>query len=301
MRFLLLPFILSLASCAAIEPGPNDKPVRLSDPQLTEASGLAVSRRDPKLLWLVNDSGSPPSIHLAGTNGSARGIITLRKVKNTDWEDLAAFTLNGKPYLLVADNGDNEARRDEVTLHIVAEPKAPASDTPLTISVTPDWSIRFRYEDGPRDCEGVAVDPVGGHILLVSKRDKQPAIYQLPLRKTSANEVLTAKRLGLLAPIKLPPKTLPHPYHTQPTSLDLSPDGRTAAVLSYRGVYLFRRTTDESWAQAFARPPEILGGHGLSQAEALAFSLDGRVIHVTSEGKHPRLVSMPVPTSTIKD
>jgi len=295
MRLLLSLFILSLASCAALETENPEKPVRLGDPMLTEASGLAFSRHDPKLLWVINDSGATASAHLTDTQGTPRGLLHLQGVENTDWEDLAAFTLDSKPYLLIADCGDNEARRQQVTLHLIAEPTPPSPGASQGLNLAPDWSINFRYEDGPRDCEGVAVDSNNQSILLISKREKQPVIYQLPLRKPNAGEVFTAKRLGPLATLPLPAKTLPHPYASQPTGLDVSADGKLAAVLTYRGVYLFRRSAKESWAQAFAKAPEILGAHGLSQAEALAFSPHARTIFVTSEGKRPRLISMPVP------
>ncbi|MGB6220767.1 hypothetical protein [Haloferula sp.] len=296
MRFLLSVFVLSLASCAALEtktPEAEEKPVRLLDPALSEASGLAVSRCNPDLLWLINDSGASASIHLADTSGQPRGVVHLRGVKNTDWEDLAAFTLDGKPYLLVADIGDNAAQRKELTLYVVAEPEA--SPTFLKLSTKADWLIRFHYEDGPRDCEGIAVDTASKSILLLTKRDKQPAIYSLPLRKPAPGEVLTAKRLGALAKLEFPPGAFPHPFAFQPTGLDISADNKLAAVLTYRGVYLFRRAAKETWAEAFAKAPEILGTHGLSQAEALAFSPDGRTLYVTTEGKNPRLVTMPVP------
>jgi hypothetical protein len=293
MRLILSLFILSLASCAALETGTPEKPVRLSDPMLTEASGLAFSLHDPDLLWLINDSGATATVHLTDTQGTSRGLLHLKGAKNIDWEDLATFTFDGKPYLLIADCGDNEARRQQVTLHLIAEPTPPSPGKSIGLNLKPDWSINYRYEDGPRDCEGVAVDSNSQSILLLSKRENPPAIYQLPLRKPKPGEVLTAKRLGPLAPLPLPPKTRPHPYATQPTALDISADGKLAAVLTNRGVYLFRRSPKESWAQTFAKAPEILGAHGLSQAEALAFTPDSKNILVTSEGKRPRLVSFP--------
>ena len=293
--FLLLP-LLGLASCAAQETRANPPAVRLEDPKLTEASGLAISQRDPGFLWLVNDSGSAPIIHLADTHGHARGTITLKGVKNTDWEDLASFKLDGNPYLLVADFGDNDARRDEVALHIVAEPKLPAADDTLGLTLKPDWTIRFRYEGGPRDCESVAIDLANDHIILITKRDRPPMVYQLPLRKPAKRGVLTAEKLGPLARLPLPPTSLPHPYGTQPTGLDFSPDGRL--VIGYRGAYLFRRAAEQSWTEAFALPPEILADHKLAQAEAIAFSRDGKTILMTSEGKRPRLLTVPVPPAT---
>ena len=42
--------------------------------------------------------------------------------------------------------------------------------------------------------------------------------------------------------------------------LDISSDGRRAAVITYRSLYLFERAADESWAEAFRKVPlEFIG------------------------------------------
>jgi hypothetical protein len=66
--------------------------------------------------------------------------------------------------------------------------------------------------------------------------------------------------------------------------MDISADGRMAAVVTYAGVFLFPRGEGESWATAFARDPQVLDSHQARQAEAIAFSRDGKVIRVTAEG-----------------
>ena len=48
-------------------------------------------------------------MYAVGTDGSDYGALTLRHASNYDWEDLAVFELDDKPYLLIADTGDNEA------------------------------------------------------------------------------------------------------------------------------------------------------------------------------------------------
>ena len=46
----------------------------------------------------------------------------LEGVPKTDWEDIAAFELDGRTYLLVADTGDNGGLRKTLQLHVVEEP-----------------------------------------------------------------------------------------------------------------------------------------------------------------------------------
>lgn len=249
----------------------------LESPALGEASGLAASQTNPDLLWLVNDSGSPPELHLAGTDGTDRGKVTVRDAKNLDWEDLSSFVLEGKPYLLIADSGDNNGKRNECTLYVVAEPKLPAKG-----EVPPAWTIRFRYEDGPRDCEAVAVDALAGKILLISKRTTPPLVYELPL-KPAGKEIVVAKKIGEIShPF---PRGLPlNPYSAQPTGFDISADGSIAVVVTYFSTFVFAKTSGETWKEAFAKPPAALEPHRLRQAESVAFSRDGSMIYAVSEG-----------------
>jgi hypothetical protein len=261
----------------------------LQSAAVTEASGLAASPTAADALWLINDSGSPAVLHLAGTDGSDRGTVTLRDIRNTDWEDLASFTLGGKPYLLVADTGDNGSVRPECLLHIVAEPAPPAAGKKLDETVSPAWTIRFRYDDGPRDCESVAVDAQAGKILLISKRTTPPVIYELPL-KPAGKDLLTAKRIGTI-PTPFPAGNPTIPFAAQPTGFDLSADGRFAVVVTYLGTFVFPKAPAESWPAAFAKAPLALEPHRLRQAESVAFSRDGSLIHAVSEGTRSPLVT----------
>jgi hypothetical protein len=241
----------------------------------------AIGAKD--LLWLVNDSGGTPTLHLAGTDGSDRGGVTVDSAHNVDWEDLASFSWQGKPFLLIADTGDNAARRKSCKLYLVPEPTLPAAGKMLQGAVKPQRVIEFRYPDGPRDCESVAVDAMQGKILLLSKRTTPPGLYELPLSPPKTAGVAVAKKIGSTE-LRAGPGVLPHPFATQPTGLDIRADCTQAAVLTYVGVFVFPRARGETWAQAFARQPTLPPPHGLPQAEALAFSRDGKSLFVASEG-----------------
>lgn len=256
---------------------------KLQSPAVNEASGLAISSANPGFMWIINDSGGTPDIHLAGTDGTDRGKVTLADTRNIDWEDLASFTLDDQNYLLVADTGDNDSKRKSCTLHIVREPALPADGQILAGTVVPAWRIQFHYEGGPRDCEAVAVDTKAGNIILVSKRTQPPEVYQLPLRDTGKSGLLTARKLGPTE-VRSPLDEL-IPFRDQPTGLDITADNTLAAVVTYAGVFLFPRKPGESWADAFAKPPTALQPHLLGQAESVAFSKDGRTIYSLSEGR----------------
>lgn len=265
-----------------------DPKISIACPEVAEASGLAVSSRDGSFLWVVNDSGAKPILHLLGSDGADRGKVAVEGAENVDWEDLCSFKIKGTPYLLIADTGDNNSSREMCTLYIVEEPKLPSAGDALDGTVKPAWVIRFRYEDGPRDCESVAVDHQAGKVVLVSKRTKPPGVYELPL-KPEKDGIVTAKRIGVTS-VEPPKGVPPLPYIAQPTGMDISDDGSLGAIVSYYGVFLFERKDKESWSEAFAKSPVILTPHGMSQAESVAFSKDGKCISVVSERGDRRII-----------
>jgi hypothetical protein len=311
IRLLLLPILLALltltqvscrkpelpASPAAPSPVPAwQQPGaivgEIVEPDLKEASGLAPSRRRDDLLWVLNDSGNPPELFGVATNGALMARHPVAGVGNRDWEDLASFVHEEVPYLLVAEVGDNNAQYAFSTLNFLEEPEVPAEPELPGPPLTVVREIRFSYEDGPRDCESVAVDVPAGKVLLLTKRDTPPVLYELPLFPDGTNVAVVARRVGVVT-------SLPQPteedlqdrfgrYWAQPTALDISPDGRTAAILTYKNAYVFERAPDQSWLDALAGVPRQVelphpGTQVMRIREALAFSRDAASLFVTSE------------------
>lgn len=298
-----------------LEAAPFD-PVRvgtLRDKALREVSGMAVSRRDPNVIWVHNDSGSGPILHAIGANGRVRGRLRLKGATAKDWEDMASFTWQGKPMLMVADVGDNNARRSAVWLHVFEEPNLADAEDSSNVSVDLAWSIPFQFPDGAADCESVAVDTQNGHVLLLTKRQNPPMLYSLPLAPEGAlpsrGKVRTATLLGPVDSIPRPTAAdlLADPvfgaFSSQPTSMDVA--GRTLVVLTYAHAYRYVREPDQGWAEALAAPPQIVLLPRMKQTEALTFNADGRGLFVTSERHHAPIYRLdpvirapvPVPSS----
>ena len=106
-RLALLTMLCgALSACAADTPQPRLGGLLL-DGQLGEASGLAASRMHRDTLWLVEDGGNPAKLHAISKRGRRLASHAIDGIRNTDWEDLAAFELDGRRYLLIADTGDN--------------------------------------------------------------------------------------------------------------------------------------------------------------------------------------------------
>jgi hypothetical protein len=261
----------------------------LANKELNEVSGLACSRLHNDVLWAINDGGSGPFIYATDTQGAHLGKVRVLDARNQDWEDLASFRLGDSAYLLIADVGDNDEIRADYHIYVTEEPIITGKIDPADQSVAWQYRIRFIYEDGSRDCESVAVDLQGNKILLLSKRTVPPVLYALPLLTQNSNRIQVAKRLTAVPAIPQPTlqDVIEDPrfgyYRSKPTAMDVSPDGFTAVILTYKNAYRFQRTAGEDWVQVFKKIPHRIRLPRLRQAEALCLAADGRTLFVSSE------------------
>lgn len=285
-----------LAHCAAAVAGEARLVAVITDPRLDEISGMAVSRRHEGVSWVHNDSDDGPLLYAVDRDGTVRTALTLHDAANRDWEDMAAFERDGRAFLLVADTGDNGGIRDRLTLLLVEEP----AELQPVMDARPVRSISFRWPDGPRDCEAVAVDPDGRYAWLVAKKRVPPELWRVRLDGHD-EELVEAERMGLLSGVVQPTAEdlVRNPvygrYRSQITAADISADGRRFAVLNYRTAYVYDRVAGEDWASALARTPLELTLPWLPQAEALALDLDGRSAWISSEKLPAPLLQVPIP------
>lgn len=263
---------------------------RLEDQTILEASGLARSQRQPDLLWIINDRGAKELVHAVDPAGKRLGEFDLKKAKNRDWEDLASFRLDDTPYLLIADIGDNDARRDTRRLYVTEEPEAENNGASKIA-----WEIVYRYPGGPRDAESAAVDIENRRALILSKRDIPPRLYSVPLQAPDA-DVVTATLLGPILSLYRPtrqevefaPKS--KSWFWQPVGMDISADGLTAVILTYRDVYYYQRRPEQDWYDALNRAPARISLGNFNNAESIAFGDDARTVYVTGENRHSAIL-----------
>ncbi len=300
---LLLPALVACSPSNGDEPRPIPRIIELAgqleDDRLTEASGLAASIRRDDALWVLNDGGAKAIVHAIDLKGGIVGQLRLDEVRNRDWEDLATFSLDGEPYLLVGDIGDNDGRYDTLVLHAIAEPDL-GPDNKLREDV--DWQIEFVYPDGARDAEALAVDTDEMKAYILSKRDLPPRLYTVPL-KPETDATITAELLGDVRSLPPPRRRdqemagITKDWFWQPTAMDFSRDGRFAIVLTYRAIYLFQRESGQSWYDALNTEPLGLTIDRIREAESAAIGADGRTVFLTVEGKKPPLFRIDISTA----
>ncbi|MFK5985374.1 MAG: hypothetical protein QM479_08100 [Pseudomonadota bacterium] len=245
----------------------------IENQDIDESSGLAVSTRYPNVLWTHNDSGTASIFYAMDFTGKHLGTFFMGGEFPRDWEDMSSFKLKGKSYLLIADTGDNNEIHYNASLSIYKEPDVYQPKLQQQI-MEPLWTIDFQYpKDKSYDVESVAVDVVQNKIILLSKRNKKVHVFELPLQldKNSENQILVAEKITKLN------------YFKRPAAMDISADGKQAAILVYGKVYLFANQNNQSWAKALHTPSNKINFKGLYQPEAISFDQQAKQLFISSE------------------
>lgn len=299
----LATLLLILACSPADRPQPGQlQSATIGNPALDEISGMQAGTLNPEALFVHNDDG-PPRVFVIDQQGGDLGSFLLEGARNRDWEDITTVPSPDGPLLVLADTGDNFAQWDSVTLYFVAEPE-PGPDGRYRGSYAPFHTLTLRYPEGARDCESLAYDPASERLLLLSKRDRPPRIYAVDLATALAEQSAALQYLGNTVPFRSPSRRdlrifgpRDGPWVAQPTGFDISRDGTRAAVISYRSLYLWERSPDESWESALAREPAEFEVPPSRKEEAISFTSPDGPILVTTEGAPAPLYRIELPPS----
>ncbi len=252
-------------------------------------------------ILMINDDG-PARVYIVGAHGRHLAKVTIEGVSNRDWEDITLLRHRDEWLMVMSETGDNLARYGSVRLYFAAVPlpqddpqEGPWDDSgddwhwPTKIALR--HQLELTYPDGPRDAESLAWDAHGQRLLVITKRDHPPRIYTIAIDKALSLDVAQFEFAGTLKGMRQPTKEehrnlgLHANFIAQPTGVDISPDGRTAAIITYRSVYLYSRAPEQTWLEAFsAHAVEIVGPPGWHQ-EAVGFEPSGRALMISGEGK----------------
>ncbi|MEM9828963.1 MAG: hypothetical protein AAF958_20420 [Planctomycetota bacterium] len=269
---------------------------------IRESSGLARSFEDPDLFWTHNDSGGKPRLFLVDRGGNHVATLPVDGVRASDWEDIASYEDKTGRWLVIADCGDNNAKRSKILFHRIQAPSltsisAAKSSTSKTLpSVTPEMTWVVKYEDGPRDCEAIVVDAAQNRLLLISKsRFGLAGLYAVPLRGKPSGAIQGEAREFSVVAKRL--MTLPIPMVT---AADWDHKRQRFGIAGYFQLYLYSTAGNAEPAQAAnaeaknATParsletflkalPTPIDMPRLRQIEAFCFDEAGNLV-VTSEG-----------------
>ena len=264
----------------SVERGPYGKigrVGRIEDRAIQESSGLVAAADDPRAFWTHNDSGAPRLFCLMD-DGASCGSWSVTGAAVEDWEDIAAGPgpEPGRRYLYIGDIGDNGSARASISVYRFPEPQLgrQGSGTPTE----PAETIVLRYPDGPHDAETLLIHPSSGDLFIITK-ETISGVYRVRAPFEVAGPI-TMKKIARLSIFG---------NFADRTGGAFSPDGTRIALSTYGGWYEFSleprsRLTSADMEVIWARDPVTIGSAAGPQWEAIAYSLDGRSVFMTSEG-----------------
>ena len=243
----------------------------IANDDLTEASGIVVSRSNPEVIWSHNDGGDQARLFLIGPEGDDLGEFQLADIKNRDWEDIAIGPgpEEGKTYIYVGEIGDNLSRYEEKMIYRTIEPDVSSTSEKFANEITDIETIRFKFSDGPRDAETLLIDPLSKDLYIISKREPRVGIYVLkyPYSTTGTNVAEKVGEIGLSSVV----------------GGDISADGKEVLIKTYSAVYCWQKEGDEDLATLLEKEPVKLPYFREPQGEAIAWKDDGSGFYTVSE------------------
>lgn len=267
----VLALACGFAVPAAADSGPSVA-FSISDPQITESSGLAASRLHPGVYWTHNDSSDGPYVYAVDSaTGKTVAKVTMRGI---DPRDVEAISLGPDGDLYVGDIGDNLGGTwPEVWIYRFPEPKQLGN---RTVDVT---RYTVRYDGGPRNAEALMVQPKTGRVYIASKNEDGGGLYAGPA-KLSPHGINVFRRIAEV------------PWVTDGS---FSPDG-TRLVL--RGYFW---ATGYRWVNGAPKKIGSLDVPMQQQGESVTFTRDGRDLMYGSEGHDSDVWKAPLSGDELPD
>jgi hypothetical protein len=249
----------------------------VTNTDLIEASGLAVSRTTPGVLWSHNDSRDGPKVYAFGPDGTDLGVFDVPGGFAFDWEDMAAGPdENGDGnFLYMGDIGDNfDIREGVIALHRV-EDLDPGSMTDRFPRSDP---IALEYPEGNHDAEALFIDPVDPSVYIITKSHDEALVFRGSIEVNGERA-----RLELVATLVL---------GAEVSGADISSDGSVIAMRGYQTVWMWTRGEGQTIAGALAAEPCEGQSPTETQGESVAFDADYSYWTV-SEGLSPAVHRVP--------
>jgi hypothetical protein len=198
---------------------------RITDPRLTECSGVVRSSTDTNIFWVHNDGPRPRLFGIKRT-GEVVAEFPVMGAILSDWEDIAS---DGHGNLFLGDLGNNDLRRRQITVYQIKEPTPADSGKPVQITRT----FHLRFARKPFDCEALFIWKDHGYLVSKVFDDAKAGLYRFPL---SAEEPVTLEfvtDLDITTPV---------------TGADISPHGTRLGLVGHSGAFVLRINGDPSIA-----------------------------------------------------
>ena len=184
-----------------------------------ESSGLAKGKK-PDSFWTHNDSGGKSELYEINSGGKLLSVKQIENAPNIDWEDLATEP-DGTIY--IGDFGNNSNTRKPLNIYKLGNEKSNVEKITFNYADQKDFPPLPNQQN--YDCEAFFYN--NKNLYLFSKRGIKTTHYVKLYQLASQPGDYSISPIDSIQ------------IKTQVTSADISPDGKTFALLTYGKVLLF--------------------------------------------------------------
>lgn len=198
---------------------------RITDPRLTECSGVVRSSTDTNIFWVHND-GPRPRLYGIKRTGEVVAEFPVFGATFSDWEDIAS---DGHGNLYLGDIGNNDAQRRQITVYQIKEPSLADSGKPVQVT----RSYHLRFPGKPFDCESLFIWKEYAYVISKVFDDAKAGLYRFPLSAESPVTLEFVTDLDITTPV---------------TGADISPHGTRLGLVGHSGAFVLRINGDPTTA-----------------------------------------------------
>lgn len=209
----------------------------LNAKNMTESSGLAVSKNFSNRMYSHNDSGGGAYFYQMNLTGGDLKKITLKNTDATDYEDMAIGPCeNQKTCLYIANIGDNDAKRSSISVVLLEEVENFAT------TVNPLKVLQLNYPNGAHNAEAMVVHP-NGDLFIFSKESNSSKAKSTEIFTVSKSQIDQAQGKLILKSVGF----IDIPYLNKEykekqkiiTGASISEDGSRFLLLTYKNAFEF--------------------------------------------------------------
>jgi hypothetical protein len=218
---------------------------------LNEASGLVASTQHADVYWTHND-GNDGVLYAIRGDGTFVGKSKVA-AKFHDWEDIAS---DGQGRLYLADVGNNERSRKNISIYRIDEPDPGATEELRAVE-----TFRLAFPAKPFNSESLLIHGKHGYLISKLPDGHRAELYRFVLEPSKKKQVV--ERVTTL------------PVDVQITAADFSADGKRLAVLNDSALFVFE-VPDSLEKLTDATPKRY--GIPAAKAEGCCFTPDGVLV-----------------------
>lgn len=243
--------------------------------KITEASGLAASRKHPGAIYTHNDHGGAAEIYVINAlTGGKEATLTISGVTSNDWEDIALGKCHPDPNsgfcIYIGDFG-NSGKGALNNIYRVTEPDYLSSQT---IHVGSSDKLEFSWNFD--DCETLMVDPSANLFIISKVSNGHGTIVQLP---NSAWGSSSRVSLSSTAVVNIESGS------NDPVGGDISPNGNEVLVKTHHNIYYWNLHGSNDYLATLQTPGTKLAYKDEPQGEAVCWDATGLGYYTLSEGQ----------------